>query len=129
MKSGIHPKTFETKVNCNGCNTAFTTISTVEAITVEICSNCHPFYTGKQKLVDTAGRLAIDAQMMVYQDSATGTCAVVDLVQEDVSEEFINFRSAVGASQPIDTAALGTYYGKIRVSVNGTFKFMALYNS
>ena len=57
MKSGIHPKTFETKVNCNGCNTAFTTISTVEAITVEICSNCHPFYTGKQKLVDTAGRV------------------------------------------------------------------------
>jgi large subunit ribosomal protein L31 len=57
MKSGIHPKTFETTVHCNGCNTTFTTRTTVEAISVEICSNCHPFYTGKQKLVDTAGRV------------------------------------------------------------------------
>lgn len=57
MKSGIHPKAFETTVQCNGCNTTFTALSTVESITVEICSNCHPFYTGKQKLVDTAGRV------------------------------------------------------------------------
>src|SRR5689334_13602017 len=57
MKTGIHPEVFETTVHCNGCNTTFTTHSTVKAITVEICSNCHPFYTGKQKLVDTAGRV------------------------------------------------------------------------
>jgi large subunit ribosomal protein L31 len=57
MKSGIHPEYKTTKVKCNGCNTAFETRSTVEEITVEICSNCHPFYTGKQKLVDTAGRV------------------------------------------------------------------------
>lgn len=57
MKSGIHPNYIPTKVNCNGCNTAFETRSTVPEITVEICSNCHPFYTGKQKLVDTAGRV------------------------------------------------------------------------
>lgn len=47
----------ETTVHCNGCNTTFTTHSTVKEINVEICSNCHPFYTGKQKLVDTAGRV------------------------------------------------------------------------
>lgn len=57
MKAGIHPELMKTKVHCNGCNTDFETESTVESITVDICSNCHPFYTGKQKLVDTAGRV------------------------------------------------------------------------
>jgi large subunit ribosomal protein L31 len=57
MKTAIHPEVFETTVHCNGCNTTFTTRTTVKNITVEICSNCHPFYTGKQKLVDTAGRV------------------------------------------------------------------------
>ena len=57
MKTEIHPKYMLTKVKCNGCNTTFETRSTVPEITVEICSNCHPFYTGKQKLVDTAGRV------------------------------------------------------------------------
>jgi large subunit ribosomal protein L31 len=57
MKTGIHPEIFETSIHCNGCNTTFTSHSTVKDITVEICSNCHPFYTGKQKLIDTAGRV------------------------------------------------------------------------
>jgi large subunit ribosomal protein L31 len=57
MKTAIHPQLFETTVHCNGCNTTFTAHSTVKEISVEICSNCHPFYTGKQKLVDTAGRV------------------------------------------------------------------------
>ncbi len=57
MKANIHPEWVETKVHCLGCDTTFTSHSTVPEITVEICSNCHPFYTGKQKLVDTAGRV------------------------------------------------------------------------
>src|SRR5471030_696833 len=57
MKTGIHPEIFETVVHCNGCNTTFKSHSTVPEISVEICSNCHPFYTGKQKLIDTAGRV------------------------------------------------------------------------
>ncbi len=57
MKTAIHPELLETTVHCNGCKTTFTTHSTVEKIDVEICSNCHPFYTGKQKLIDTAGRV------------------------------------------------------------------------
>lgn len=57
MKAGIHPELFDTKVHCNGCGTDFVTRATVPEITVEICSSCHPFYTGKQKLVDTAGRV------------------------------------------------------------------------
>jgi len=58
MKSGIHPEYVVTEVNCD-CGNSFTTRSTKTsgAIHVEICSNCHPFYTGRQKLVDTGGRV------------------------------------------------------------------------
>ncbi|MBI4117805.1 MAG: 50S ribosomal protein L31 [Parcubacteria group bacterium] len=55
MKKDIHPQYFqEAKVAC-ACGNTFTTGSTLESLHVEICSACHPFYTGKQKLVDTAG--------------------------------------------------------------------------
>lgn len=57
MKTDLHPDWVETAVKCNGCGNTFTSHSTVPEITVEICSNCHPFYTGKQKLLDTAGRV------------------------------------------------------------------------
>jgi len=57
MKEKIHPKYYaEATVSC-GCGNTFTTGSTVEKITVEICSACHPFFTGTQKFVDTAGRV------------------------------------------------------------------------
>lgn len=56
MKTAIHPQYKKTIVTC-GCGNTFETRSTVDAINVEICSECHPFYTGKQKLVDTAGRV------------------------------------------------------------------------
>lgn len=57
MKTGIHPQYFQNaKVVC-ACGNEFTTGSTVEELHVEICSNCHPFFTGNQKLVDTAGRV------------------------------------------------------------------------
>ncbi len=56
MKKGIHPEYAEAKVRC-GCGNEFTTRSAKKEIHVEICSVCHPFYTGKQKFVDTAGRI------------------------------------------------------------------------
>ena len=56
MKSDIHPEYVVTKVVCS-CGNAFETRSTKDAIKVEICNQCHPFYTGKQKLIDTAGRV------------------------------------------------------------------------
>ena len=56
MKEKIHPKYYATKITC-ACGNIIETRSTVKDITVEICSNCHPFFTGKQKLVDTAGRV------------------------------------------------------------------------
>jgi large subunit ribosomal protein L31 len=56
MKAGIHPKYEKTQVTC-ACGNTFETRSTVGEIRVEICSACHPFYTGKQKLLDTEGRV------------------------------------------------------------------------
>ena len=56
MKSGIHPEYKEITVTC-ACGNTFQTRSTIETIHVEICSACHPFYTGKQKMVDSAGRV------------------------------------------------------------------------
>jgi len=56
MKSGIHPKYELTTITC-ACGSVIETRSTVKNIQVEICSACHPFFTGKQKLVDTAGRI------------------------------------------------------------------------
>ena len=56
MKSGIHPEYKEITVSC-ACGNIFQTRSTIDTIHVEICSACHPFYTGKQKMVDSAGRV------------------------------------------------------------------------
>ena len=56
MREGIHPKYNETVIKC-ACGATIETGSTKESVKVEICSNCHPFYTGKQKLVDTGGRV------------------------------------------------------------------------
>jgi large subunit ribosomal protein L31 len=54
MKAGIHPEYETVEVRC-ACGNTFTTRSTKNEMRLEICSACHPFYTGKQKLVDTAG--------------------------------------------------------------------------
>ena len=56
MKEGIHPKYVDAVVTC-ACGESFQTRSTKSAIHLEICSKCHPFFTGKQKLIDTAGRI------------------------------------------------------------------------
>jgi large subunit ribosomal protein L31 len=56
MKQGIHPEFVETHVTCS-CGNSFTTRSVKTELHVELCNKCHPFYTGKQKLVDTGGRV------------------------------------------------------------------------
>jgi len=68
MKPAIHPAYNECKVNC-ACGNSFATRSTHKGdIRVEICSNCHPFFTGRQKLVDTEGR--VDRFQKRYQKAA-----------------------------------------------------------
>ena len=58
MKTEIHPRWYsEAKYTCLSCGTEWITGSTVEAVRVDICANCHPFYTGEQKIVDTEGQV------------------------------------------------------------------------
>lgn len=56
MKDGIHPKYFASTITC-ACGTVYKTGSTLETISIELCSACHPFFTGKQKILDTARRV------------------------------------------------------------------------
>jgi large subunit ribosomal protein L31 len=56
MKNGVHPKFKELNITC-ACGNVIRTRSTLDSLAVEICSNCHPFYTGKEKILDTAGRV------------------------------------------------------------------------
>ncbi len=71
MKKGIHPEYKDTVIKC-ACGNELSVASTKENISVEICSQCHPFYTGKQKLVDSAGRIErFRRKYGNYKDQAT----------------------------------------------------------
>lgn len=68
MKPSIHPEYVETTIRC-ACGNEFATRATKRNIRVEICSNCHPLYTGKQKMIDAEGR--VERFMKKYGKSAT----------------------------------------------------------
>lgn len=94
------------------------------------------FYTNaiERVSIPNTGRVGINnaspaARLSVDQSSTTAATAVLELDQADLSEEFVDFVTTVGAGNPIDTAAIGTYYGKARIAVNGVFKYIALYNT
>lgn len=57
MKQGIHPKTQSTVYTCAGCGSTWPNVSTKIALRLDVCSKCHPFYTGEQRLLDTAGQV------------------------------------------------------------------------
>lgn len=70
MKADIHPKYFDCQVTC-GCGNTFKTRATVKELRIEICGVCHPFYSGKQKFVDSAGR--VDRFVKKYGASGAAT--------------------------------------------------------
>lgn len=70
MKQGIHPEYKETTITCV-CGNVIETRSTKKDIRIDICSNCHPFITGKQKIVDTAGRVEKFKKKYEQKDKAT----------------------------------------------------------
>ena len=72
MKAGIHPDYIDTTITC-ACGEVINTRSTKAAIRVEVCSKCHPFYTGKQKLMDTAGRVERFRQKYAAGTAGSGT--------------------------------------------------------
>ncbi len=71
MRTGIHPDYVEATVTCS-CGNSFTTRATQDEIKVELCSECHPFYTGKQKLVDTGGRVDRFQRRLQAAEAAKG---------------------------------------------------------
>jgi large subunit ribosomal protein L31 len=76
MKQGIHPTYERTPVHCGSCGMTFETRSTKQDLRVELCSNCHPFYTGKQRLVDTGGR--VERFQRRYGKGSAGTAGPAD---------------------------------------------------
>ena len=75
MKQGIHPYYNAVPVTCNTCGNKFETYSTAGELKVEICSACHPFYTGTQKFVDTAGRVDKFQQRLAKTQAAQAAAA------------------------------------------------------
>ena len=93
MKAEIHPDYVECAVTC-GCGNTFMTFSTRPKINVEICSACHPFYTGQQKFVDTAGRIekfrrryARGAAEAAARDASSGDATTGDATTGDATGE------------------------------------------
>jgi len=86
MKPGIHPAYNEVNVHC-ACGNQFTTRSTHKGkISVEICSSCHPFFTGKQKLVDTAGRVERFRRKYAKADAAKAEAAKTAAAKAEASK-------------------------------------------
>lgn len=98
MKTGIHPEYMSSKITC-ACGRVTETYATVEELHVEICSHCHPFFTGRQKLVDTAGRVerfrrkySADASKPSDEPSAAAPAkkdVVAEVVEEVAADEAV----------------------------------------
>ena len=105
MKAAIHPAYNEVRVHC-ACGNAFVTRSTHKGdISVEICSACHPFFTGKQKLMDTAGRVERFRRKYAKKDAGTG----------QASRRRSNFRHGF--------ARIDTIHQKLSPRSGGGFRF------
>lgn len=83
-------------------------------------------YSGTQMLIGASA--GSGARLEIYQPGTTSAIPTLSLTQADLSEEFIQFRGTVATGNPINTDALGSYYGRVRVSINGTMKWIAIYN-
>ena len=84
MKQGIHPEYSETQVTCS-CGNTFVTRSVKSELHVELCNQCHPFYTGKQKLVDTGGR--VERFQRKYAARGGGRPAQAEAAQSPAPEQ------------------------------------------
>jgi large subunit ribosomal protein L31 len=88
MKQGIHPEYVETHVTCS-CGNSFTTRSVKAEMHVELCNQCHPFYTGKQKLVDTGGRVERFQKKYGKRGQAPAAASDESAAAETVSAETV----------------------------------------
>ncbi len=86
MKPNLHPVYHQATVTC-ACGNSFVVGSTIESYKVEICSNCHPFYTGKAKYIDTAGRMDKFAARLAKQAEITSAAATKKPRKSNKKEE------------------------------------------
>jgi large subunit ribosomal protein L31 len=101
LKEKIHPKWFEATVVCS-CGNTFTTGSTREKLHVEICSACHPFFTGNQKFVDTEGRVE---KFMTKYGTVTSKKSKKDIAQAEKAKADAEAKAAAKAAEEIAQAA------------------------
>ena len=107
MKAAMHPLYVNAKVVC-ACGNAFETRSTKELIKLEICSACHPFYTGQQRLVDTAGRVerfkkrfqATDGKMIVRKPVKVGSIKKIEHVGRAAKRQVLTTAPKKEAEKP-----------------------------
>jgi large subunit ribosomal protein L31 len=113
MRENIHPKWFPAaKVTCAACGNSWTVGSTRQALTVDICSNCHPFYTGQQRIVDTEGqvdrfmkRLEARMQPAVTAEVAASGAVNVPLSELGLGRQFTELLSNNGIATANDFIA------------------------
>ena len=98
VKPGIHPKYQEVEVRC-ACGNTFKTRSTKTELHLEICSNCHPFFTGRQKLIDTEGRVERFTKRFGAQSSEARKAAG----KEAKAAKAVKAPKAAGAAKPAKT--------------------------
>src|SRR4051794_38058956 len=94
MKTDIHPSYVEATVTCS-CGNTFTTRSTKPELHVELCSQCHPFYTGKQKFLDTGGRMQRFQQKLEKTEAAATATTPGSKKKAKVSAKPMTFKPAV----------------------------------
>jgi large subunit ribosomal protein L31 len=100
MKTAIHPQYSEIQVTCS-CGNTFTTRSTVQKpLHVEVCSACHPFYTGKQKIVDTAGRVEKFRQRYAAKPAAAPAAKAAPAPSAKTSAKGAGKTGAAAAKNP-----------------------------
>ena len=113
MRVGIHPQYHEVEVRC-ACGATWKTRSTRKELRLEICSNCHPFFTGRQKLVDTEGRVErftkkygqqTVAALKARQQQARKAAAKAAAPEPGRTEAVAEAKPAAEASPPADAAA------------------------
>src|SRR2546430_9141748 len=107
MKTGIHPEYVECTVVC-ACGNSFQTRSTKPMIRLEICSNCHPFFTGRQKFVDTAGRVERFQKRFSKTGGETIKKAMAPKMAKGQKAALSKKKAKVLSSAPIRTKPLST---------------------
>jgi large subunit ribosomal protein L31 len=101
MRDGIHPKWYpEAKIICAACGTEWTVGSTIPTLRVDICSNCHPFYTGEQRIVDTEGQVDRFLKRLQVRDKRE-------------AERRAKEDAKVNADLPLEELGLGARYIRI----------------